>query len=553
MIAPLNYQSIMAKRISEKRRSLGSKSLRVFAKVYLQEHCLKSFSPMHIQLFEDLERIIHTRNGRLAVAAPRGHAKSTIVSLAFVLWCILYEKEQLILIVSNTRDQAIRLLGHVKEELVRNKLLMEDFPELCRREFGKGSGRQPKPWRDNRILLSNGVMVCAYGAQQSLRGARHGNQRPGLIIVDDIEEQEAVQSEEMRFKLRDWFMRTLLHAGHTTTNVIIVGTILHCESLLANLTNPSRSAGWTARKYKAVQAFSAREDLWQQWLEILTKPLQEDEASDVDALVAATAFFEGHRDAMLEGTQVLWPENDPYYDLMLMRERNGRASFMAEKQNEPLNPQLAIFQPDDIHYWNDKFSDVDALLRSLAPYVEFYGACDPSLGHPERGDETAIVILAKKKGERPMYVIEADIRRRQLNDIVGTIVSYARKYKFTRFGFESNVFQETLRSALAMALWRSNMGLVPTPIIQTTNKALRFHRLQPTARSREILFARQHRTLIDQMLNFPLAKYDDGIDALEMAVGMVGRRRRTGSWAPMVHSHDLQRKDSIFDSSWFHT
>src|SRR5690554_6920684 len=107
MIAQLNYQSIMAKRIGDERRSMASRSPRLFARIYLQEHCLKPFSPMHGQLFEDLDRIIHTRNGRLAVAAPRGHAKSTIVSLAFVLWCILYKKEQLILIVSATRDQAI--------------------------------------------------------------------------------------------------------------------------------------------------------------------------------------------------------------------------------------------------------------------------------------------------------------------------------------------------------------------------------------------------------------------------------------------------------------
>lgn len=244
-----DYRIALARELSRKRRELASESPERFAQIYLSMHCSKPFSDMHYDLFVMLQQLIKKRGGRLAVAAPRGHAKSTIVSLAFVLWCLFYEREKLILIVSATRDQAVQLLQHIKEQLVRNELLRMDFPELCRLDGGPGSGRQPKPWRDNRILLANGAMVAAYGAGQSLRGARNGSDRPGLIIADDLEDQEHVISEDQRRKLRDWFDRTLLHAGHTETNVIVIGTILHHDSLLANLINPATNGGWTSERY----------------------------------------------------------------------------------------------------------------------------------------------------------------------------------------------------------------------------------------------------------------------------------------------------------------
>jgi len=43
---------------------------------------------------------------------------------------------------------------------------------------------------------------------------------------------------------------------------------------------------------------------------------------------------------------------------MIMREREGRASFQAEKQNEPLDPEQCIFTAGVLHYWDDEYGDV---------------------------------------------------------------------------------------------------------------------------------------------------------------------------------------------------
>lgn len=295
---------------------------------------------------------------------------------------------------------------------------------------------------DPRIMLTNGAMVVAYGPDQSLRGVRHGKERPGLIMAYDLEDQEHVISEEHRQKLREWFDRTLLHAGHTETNVIVIGTALHHYSLLANLLNPRNSGGWTSQRYQAVFGFADRSDLWNRWAAIFNGTAEHGTQSDVDA---AQAYFAGSRDPMLLGTRVLWPERESYYDLMVMRQREGRASFQARKHSEPLNSDQCVFSSSSCHFWDDAHPDEEALLRSLQKNGRFYGACDPSLAtRTGKGDYTAIVILYRDKQTKIKYVVGADIAWRTPDQTIERILHYAKMYQFDRFAVEANHFQAVI-------------------------------------------------------------------------------------------------------------
>ena len=177
------YAASIQADLRRQRRALGGQSPEVFASIYLSDHCQLPFSRMHKEVFAALVELMGKRAGRLAIAAPRDHAKSTIVSLAFVLWCVLYGKEKFVLLASATQDQAMLLLRTIKSELQRNPLLLADFPEICTPEHAP---RRPKPWRKDRITLPNGAMIAAHGAGRGVRGAKNVNERPGLIIADDI-------------------------------------------------------------------------------------------------------------------------------------------------------------------------------------------------------------------------------------------------------------------------------------------------------------------------------------------------------------------------------
>ncbi len=483
-----------------------------FAQIYLPSHCPLPFSRMHREVFAALAGLVERRAGRLAIAAPRGHAKSAIVSLAYVLWCVLYDKEKLVLLVSATKEQVITLLKAIKDELQRNSLLHEDFPEIC---HPKGAAGQFKPWRDNRIQLPNGAMISACGAGQALRGLKNQSNRPGLIIADDIEDPEQVNSEEQRQKLGTWFSGTLLHAGQPGTNVIVVGTILHHDSLLANLINPD-GRSWTGLKYKAVEQPSDRPDLWETWTAIFRGKEDYEDQSGPDA---ARAFFKSNEAEMQKGAQVLWPELEDYYALMVMREREGRISFQAEKQNEPLDPELCIFAEANFRYWDDEHDDVERLLDALGRDGNFAGACDPSLGRrPGRGDYTAIVILFIPEGCSTAYVVAADVARRTPDQTIERIIQYARMYPFLAFVVEANNFQQLMIDNLNRRSGEVGVSLPVYPIDSRSNKQSRIASLEPEITQGRIRLCRRHQLLLDQLQQFPLAKHDDGPDALEMAV-----------------------------------
>ncbi len=181
---------------------------------------------------------------------------------------------------------------------------------------------------------------------------------------------------------------------------------------------------------------------------------------------------------MLAGTRVLWAEWEDYYDLMVLREREGRASFQAEKQNEPIDPDECIFAESTLHFWDEEFDDVQALLAAH-PGAYFYGACDPSLGRSKkRGDYTAIVILLQTQKEIN-YVVAADIARRTPDEAIDRIVSYAKMYRMRYFMVETNQFQDLLAQNLEKTARAAGVSLRLTKLISSANKQARISALEP--------------------------------------------------------------------------
>lgn len=513
----LDHRPQVMNQLSDLRRKIAGTSPSLFADVYLAHHFTLPRSRMHNDLFDMLLEATTSRGARLAVAAPRGHAKTTVVSLAYVLWCVLYGHERFVLLVSATKEQAETLLKGIKDELQTNPLLIQDFPELC---YPAGTKSAPKPWRRHQIMLRNQVEIRAVGADQAIRGVKNGPHRPSLIVADDLEEQEQTRSADQRLKRKDWFERTLLKIGTTRTNFIVVGTILHYASLLAELTDPrkthSQAGGWRGSRYKAVESFSNNPKLWDMWESIYNgNEMFEGESGEK----AAAAFRLANKKAMLAGTKVLWSKRENYTQLMKMRADEGRYSFQAEKQNEPVDPEQCVFAEHEIKFWDDDYADIEALIASIGSDVRYFGACDPSLGHSGRqGDYTAIVTIIQNYKTQRMYVIGADLRRRTPNQTIEAIVQLARHRKFYAFAVEANQFQVLLADELQNRARAAGVQLSVKKIKNTMNKGVRIQGLQPLVDQGMIQFSRKHQTLLDQMREFPMGAYDDGPDALEMAV-----------------------------------
>ncbi len=458
---------------------------------------------MHDALYSRFQSLILTaqasgKGGKEAHAAPRGHAKSTVTTLILPLWCIVYGHRRFIGVISDTTEQAEEFLESIKAELEVNERLHADFKTAC----GKGP-----TWKVGKIITRNGVKVTCWGKRKRLRGARFGSRRPDLMILDDLENDEQVDSPEQREKDRKWFFKAVMKSGAAGTVYIVIGTLLHYDSLLSRLlTQP----GWKGKKWQAILSHSAS-PLWQTWESLFAL------AGRGDAEQRADAFFFAHEKEMLAGTRVLWPQVEDYHYLMKMRVSDGPAFFDSEKQNEPINPEDCLFQEAWFQYWED-----------TAPLKQdergpVYCAVDPSMGGASRTSDPSAIVYALVRDDGHIDVLEADIRKRHPDQILEDLIDHHTRFPFTRIAVEAVQFQELFKDQIVKEAARRGIYLPVEGVRPHSDKTLRISRLQPHIKNGVIRFRRQDRLLLDQLKYFPKASHDDGPDALEMLFGLISR------------------------------
>ena len=144
---------------------------------FLPDHFSRPPSRMHEWLEAQLAEFRTERGRKLNVLGPRGSAKSTIASLAYILRAAVEKTEPYIWLVSDTIPQAQMHLDNIKAELTENELLADHYPNAC------GEGRV---WRAAIIILKNEVVIEALSTGQRVRGRKHRHNRPTLIVADDL-------------------------------------------------------------------------------------------------------------------------------------------------------------------------------------------------------------------------------------------------------------------------------------------------------------------------------------------------------------------------------
>ncbi len=490
---------------------------------------------MHEELHRLLQSTSKQGGQHIAIAAPRGHAKSTLITLMFVLWIACTERERFILLISDTKEKAAGFLRDIKQELENNQKLRQDFPKACELP---GKRAAPRRWRENELEMRNGVLIAAAGAGQSLRGKRFKSARPGLIILDDIESNENTATAELREKMEDWLNRVVMNAGDKNTNIIMVGTILHFGSLLAKLTDDKKNGAWQGLIYRAVEQWSPRDDLWKHWSQLFHG---HESYQELIGCNAAQRFFEDNQTDMLQDTQVLWPEKEDYHYLMLKREEIGEHRFSTEKQNEAVSLKDCYFHPDEMYFWDDEFPSPDELINH---FVEknldwtIMAAVDPSLGKTEtRHDYSAIIVILKCRNSDQHYVLDADIRKRKLDQLIKDIYEHVRLRQIHVVGIESNQFQEYFYDRFVLEGRIHAGGFRAKKIVNKVNKETRIYNLQPLIASGKIKFSRKHHLLLQQLREFPKGSHDDGPDALEMAVSLCREKQRMQTGELLAPSH----------------
>lgn len=466
-----------------RQKALAPDGFGFFAETYFPHYHDRAPSRLHEALHRLLPEVVADARGRkVEIIAPRGSAKSTKVSLEFLLWVAISGAKKFPIIVSDASEQAELLLEAVKAELELNPRLASDFPEAT------GQGRL---WRAHEIVTANDARIVALGSGKKIRGRRHGPHRPDLVILDDLENDENVKSPDQRDKLEAWIDKAVLKSGPAdgSLDLLFVGTILHHDSVLAR---KSRAPGWEVHKFAAILRMPDRTDLWERFEETLLNNGEE----------VARAYYAKNRAVMDAGAELDWPGMQTLVGLMIEKAENY-AAFMSERQNEPIS-ENAPFRT--LVFWVAK-------RQALV----FFGAIDPSLGrHGKSRDPSAILIGGFDRASGELDVYEASIRKRLPDTIIADAIALQREYRCALWFVEAVQFQEFLRTEIMRRAAKEGLAFPAIPIIPIADKTLRIERLQPPAASGLIRLHQSQRTLIEQLQQWPLAAHDDGPDCLEM-------------------------------------
>lgn len=470
---------------------LSEIDIEYFAQAYFPKYFNKPFCQFHTRLMEELSWLIHNEGKRMVVGVPRGYGKSTLSSFLFPLHILLFKKLQFILLVSATEDTAIPFLQMIKDELVSNDAILEDFGNL----------KSSEKWAANEIWLKNDTCLTVRGIDGSIRGIRYKEHRAQLILCDDLIKDKVAESDSAREKLANTYKDSLLNAGDEHTRVLVVGTVLHNDDILSELLSPE-TTGYKQLFFQSILEWAERTDLWEEWRKLYTS------LEDANREQTAYGFFVANKDEMLKKTKVLWQDKFDYYYLMKKLVDDGESSFYKEMMCQPRGLDEYVFQ--NIKYW-DKLPVFDEC--HLVMFV------DPSMGK-KKGDYSAITIMAKHKITNYKYVVDGIIKRIPPDKLLDLIVEKVKQYEdLEMLAFESTLFQEYLLEDLKKKLKKEGLYHVYVkPIKPRVNKNVRIMNLQPDVSNGVLKFNRDNQEYNSQIKDWNInAKHDDAIDSCQGA------------------------------------
>ena len=466
---------------------LTSKTIESFTKSFL----LKKYNiPVPIPNFHrKMWELCTSENRRVAICAPRNHAKSTAITHALLLASVLFRNARYVLIVSDTETQASNFLMDIKTELLENQDLMDMF---AIKRFIKESVT------DIIVEMYDGwkFRITAQGAEQKVRGKKWGNQRPDLVICDDLENDEMVESQERREKLRNWFFKALIPSLADDGKVIVVGTILHLDALLYRLLS---NKSWKNLFFKAHKSFD-------------------------------------------DFSELLWPEKWSVERLKAERDEKINEGmpevYSQEYLNNPLDQSEAYFRREDFLPMEEE----DFLVKKM-----YYAGVDFAISDADRAAYTVIVV----GGITPSNIlcIEHVMRfRGDADDIIQGMISLQQRFDMTMWKAEEGQISKAIGPALNRAMAEKGVYLSIDPGIPGKDKRARARSIQARLRAGAVRFNKKgawYATLEEELLQFPKGAYKDQVDALAW-LGLIIDKVATGSSKEEIDREEYEEVRSFY-------
>lgn len=426
--------------------------------------------------YDITREILGDNAAQLNIIAPRGHAKSSIVAGVYPLFHLMFTPGvKVIVLVSRTQQHAVKLLGTIKDVF--------EYSEEFRYFFGYWGQHSARKWTNTEIELKDGSVIICKGTGQQIRGIKHGNQRPTLLILDDPEDENNTKTAEaMEFNLR-W----LLQSGVPSLDplrgkICVIGTPQHQRCLVETLKD---MVGWNTLEFRP----------------------------------------------NLEKNISLWPQVWPIKKLVQKKKEldsiNRLSVFYREYLCQIVGDEDNLFRHDDFRYYEGTIETDQAGLSTLILTnlngeavderrpVNIFTGVDPASSTKKTADFSVIFNIALDEHNN-RFVLPYYRKRATPLALADAIITNFKLYRSTKTRIESVGYQEMLRQYIKEQSERLGLFIPGLEVKENprTSKSYRLESLQPLFANHKIFMTKQQLELEDELMLYPRARNDDLLDGL---------------------------------------
>ncbi len=443
------------------RTSITKDSFLYFFHFYYAHYVKYETADFQKEIIHNLEK---STTENLYVVAFRGSGKSTMVTTAYPIWAILgKQQKKFCIIFCQTRAQAKQHMMNIRTELEGNDVLKKDLGPFQEESDEWGSF--------SLVFKKHGARITVASTEQSIRGIRHNEHRPDLIICDDVEDVQSAKTREGRDKTYHWLRGEIVPAGDRNTRLIIVGNLLHEDSLLMRIKDE-------ISKGKAKGIFKEY-------------PLLD------------------------KNDLCLWPGK--YKDTKDIEEEKLKVASEISWQREYL---LRIIPSDDqviYREWIQYYDDLPG-TRHMG-YRGTYAGVDLAISAKDSADFTTIVSahVYSRREKMRIYILPNPIQQK-LN--FPAQVDLMKNFKATNMPRSSDtLFVESVAYQEALPQMLELHGITAEAIKPKGDKRTRLSLTSTAIKSGIIKFPRQGcEDLIEQLVGFGAEKHDDLADAFSLLI-----------------------------------
>jgi hypothetical protein len=441
---------------------------------YCPDHFTEVSPVFHIEILNAA-----LNNQYLAVVAPRGSSKSTLLTFLLPAWAICFKKHHHIVLLQSTFEKAATSIATITDALRH---------ETVKKDFGIGLEKDTK----GEVIFTHPdgyrTRIIGKGAEQmaKIRGEKFGAYRPNLVIMDDLEDDVTAKNQELRNQTRDLFNRAVAKAvDRGRHQIIAIGTIFHDDCLISRLVH---------------------KDYYPEYKKL---------------------FYSVRLTDAVGGEHSLWPERWSMEDIR-QEEIDDPDVFATELMNNPASGTNAKFSKKDFRYWRMigreyvLYDENDTVIsKGDMRDCQWAIACD--LAWEERRTSDFSVALPGyltpqneilydaylcKKGMRPDELFEwlfvAEARMKKLTGGNGFI------------GFEKAKLEKVVKWLLEKEMKRRNRFLLLKDLIWDADKLQRIYtRLQPRYAQHVIYHQKGMDELEYQLIRIPNGTHDDVADCAQ--------------------------------------